>query len=83
MKFNQTQISKIAKEVEGIVRGKVLFDDFARGRYSTDSSLYQITPLGAVLPKDTNDVLELMNYSQKNIFLYLHGAAAVRSADKR
>ena len=66
MKFNQSQISKIAKEVGGIVRGKVLFDEFARGRYSTDSSLYQITPLGAVLPKDTNDVLELMNYSQKN-----------------
>ena len=66
MKFNQAQINKIAKEVGSIVRGKVLFDDFSRGRYSTDSSLYQMTPLGAVLPVDTSDVLELMNYSQRN-----------------
>ena len=45
MKFNQAQINKIAKEVGSLVRGKVLFDDFSRGRYSTDSSLYQMTPL--------------------------------------
>ena len=64
--MNQNQIEKIAKEIQGRVRGTVLFDDFSRGRYSTDSSLYQITPVGVVVPKDTNDVLELMNYSQKN-----------------
>jgi len=64
--MNQNQIEKIAKEIQGRVRGAVLFDDFSRGRYSTDSSLYQITPVGVVVPKDTNDVLELMNYSQKN-----------------
>ena len=51
MKFNDQQIAKISKEVQNIVKGKVLFDHFSRGRYSTDSSLYQITPLGAVLPK--------------------------------
>ena len=66
MKFNSQQISKISKEVQNLVRGKVLFDDFSRGRYSTDSSLYQITPVGAVLPKDQEDVLNLMEYSQKN-----------------
>ena len=66
MKFNSQQISKISKEVQNLVKGKVLFDDFSRGRYSTDSSLYQITPVGAVLPKDQEDVLNLMEYSQKN-----------------
>ena len=66
MKFNSQQISKISKEVRNLVKGKVLFDDFSRGRYSTDSSLYQITPVGAVLPKDQEDVLNLMEYSQKN-----------------
>ena len=66
MKFNDQQIAKISKEVQNIVKGKVLFDHFSRGRYSTDSSLYQITPIGAVLPKDQNDVLNLMEYSQKN-----------------
>ena len=66
MKSNQGQSGKVAKEIQALVQGKVLFDDFSRGRYSTDSSLYQITPVGVVVPKDTNDVLELMNYSQKN-----------------
>src|SRR5215471_8108481 len=33
------------------VRGAVLFDAFSRGRYATDASIYQIEPLGAVVPK--------------------------------
>jgi len=32
------------------VRGEVLFDAFSRGRYSTDASIYQIEPLGVVVP---------------------------------
>jgi FAD/FMN-containing dehydrogenase/Fe-S oxidoreductase len=34
----------------------VLFDRFSRGRYSTDASIYQIEPLGVVVPKDREDV---------------------------
>src|SRR5215831_15600814 len=33
------------------VRGEVLFDRFNRGRYATDASIYQIEPLGVVVPK--------------------------------
>ena len=66
MKYTESQINKISKDLQNKIKGKVLSDPFSRGRYSTDSSLYQITPLGAVLPKDQNDVLNLMEYSQKN-----------------
>ena len=66
MSLTENQINKIAKEIQSKIKGKVLFDHFSRGRYSTDSSLYQMMPVGAVLPQDTNDVLELMNYSQRN-----------------
>ena len=66
MKFTDSQINKVSKELQSKIKGKVLFDPFSRGMYSTDSSLYQINPLGAVLPKDQNDVLNLMEYSQKN-----------------
>ncbi len=66
MRFNSNQIQKIGKEISSKVDGKTLFDEFSRGRYSTDASVYQIKPLGVVLPKDTNDVLSLMEYSQKN-----------------
>src|SRR5713226_10131142 len=36
--------------------GEVLFDAFSRGRYSTDASIYQIEPLGVVVPRDKEDV---------------------------
>jgi FAD/FMN-containing dehydrogenase/Fe-S oxidoreductase len=38
------------------LQGEVLFDDFSRGRYSTDASIYQIMPLGVVVPKSEEDV---------------------------
>ena len=39
----------LARELEG----EVLFDAFSRGRYSTDASIYQIEPIGVVVPKTT------------------------------
>jgi len=38
------------------LKGEVLFDAFARGRYATDASIYQIEPIGVVVPRDTEDV---------------------------
>tara|TARA_B100000963_G_scaffold237339_1_gene207487 strand:- start:1191 stop:4091 length:2901 start_codon:yes stop_codon:yes gene_type:complete len=64
--FSPDQILKISKDIGSKVHGKTLFDEFSRGRYSTDASVYQIKPIGVVLPKDTNDVLNVMEYSQKN-----------------
>ncbi len=37
------------------LRGAVLFDAFSRGRYATDASIYQIEPLGVVVPHDRAD----------------------------
>src|SRR5262245_34370756 len=37
------------------IRGEVLFDAFSRGRYATDASIYQIEPLGVVVPKNRED----------------------------
>ena len=66
MKLNQNTISKIGKELQILVKGEVLFDEFSRGRYSTDASIYQITPIGVVIPKETNDVLNVLEYCKKN-----------------
>ena len=46
------------------LEGEVLFDSFSRGLYSTDASIYQVEPLGVVVPKTTADVfstLEIAN----------------------
>src|SRR5690625_4396759 len=39
---------------------EVLFDGFSRGRYSTNASIYQITPVGVVVPRNRDDVLAAM-----------------------
>jgi len=37
------------------IRGEVRFDAFSRGRYATDASIYQIEPLGVVVPRSRGD----------------------------
>jgi FAD/FMN-containing dehydrogenase/Fe-S oxidoreductase len=38
------------------LKGDVLFDRASRGRYATDASIYQIVPLGVIVPKDQDDL---------------------------
>ena len=46
----------LAARLKGALKGEVLFDRFTRGRYSTDASIYQIEPLGVVVPRDAADI---------------------------
>ncbi|HET6467679.1 MAG TPA: FAD-binding oxidoreductase, partial [Geminicoccaceae bacterium] len=45
--------ARLRRELEG----GVLFHPFDRGRYATDASLYQVEPIGVVLPRSEEDVL--------------------------
>lgn len=38
------------------LHGEVRFDDTSRGLYSTDASIYQVRPLGVVIPRTVDDV---------------------------
>ena len=38
------------------LRGSLFDDDFARGRYATDASIYQMMPHGVVVPESLEDV---------------------------
>ena len=38
----------------------MLFDAFSRGRYSTDASIYQIEPIGVVVPKREDDIAAII-----------------------
>ena len=46
----------LARRLSGIVEGDVLFDRASRGRYSTDASIYQVEPVGVLVPKSDADV---------------------------
>lgn len=44
-------------ELERSIEGEVRFDTYSRILYSTDASLYQIEPIGVVLPKNVPDII--------------------------
>ena len=48
--------SRLATQLDRELEGEVLFDRASRGRYSTDASIYQIEPLGVVVPASVTDV---------------------------
>ena len=46
----------LARRLRAAIEGEVLFDPFSRGRYASDASIYQIEPIGVVVPKTPEDV---------------------------
>ena len=53
---NKNNDSTLARKLRQNIQGEVLFDNFNRGRYSTDASIYQLMPIGVVVPKSDEDV---------------------------
>src|ERR671939_217224 len=49
--------SALAARLQREIEGEVLFDAGSRGRYSTDASIYQIEPVGVVVPETDDDAL--------------------------
>jgi FAD/FMN-containing dehydrogenase len=46
----------LARRLAAETEGEVLFDAASRGRYATDASIYQIMPVGVLVPKSERDV---------------------------
>ncbi len=42
----------LAEQLRAHVDGEILFDAFSRGRYATDASIYQLEPVGVVVPRN-------------------------------
>src|SRR6202162_2985569 len=51
----RTGDGRLAARLKREIQGDVLFDAYSRGRYSTDASIYQIEPVGVVIPKSERD----------------------------
>jgi len=62
MSFVQVQpaASELQRELEKQIEGEVRFDTISRALYSTDASVYQIQPLGVVIPKSREDILRAL-----------------------
>ncbi len=51
----ETVLPGLERRLKAHLVGDVQFDAFARGRYATDASHYQITPLGVVAPRSMQE----------------------------
>ena len=54
------------KELRSKISGELLEDDVSRGVYSTDASMFQITPVAVLTPKDAQDVVAAVNFCRSN-----------------
>ncbi len=59
----------LEQELRDAIDGEVRFDVFTRKIYSTDASMYEIEPLGVVLPRSEDDVRKALEIAGR------HGAA--------
>src|ERR1044071_7271719 len=60
----KTDYPEIEAELKKRIEGDIYFDTYSRLLYSTDASIYQIEPIGVVVPRHKGDVqavIELAN----------------------
>lgn len=55
-------VGVIAAGLRGVVRGEVRFGTHDRGLWSTDASMYQVMPLGVIVPADTEDAARAVEW---------------------
>src|SRR5947207_12989936 len=56
MDFTELKRETLARHLRKHVQGEVRLDATARRLYSTDASIYQIEPLGVVIPRTVEDI---------------------------
>ena len=58
--------SALRRELEAAVDGEVRFDKVSRALYSTDASVYQIEPLGVVIPRSAEAVVRAVEVAARH-----------------
>ena len=61
----QVNVRALANDLRQALKGEVHFDDGSRALYATDASNYRQTPIGVVLPRDTDDVAQTIAICRK------------------
>ena len=61
----ESDTKDLVEELRRAVTGEVRFDKMTRMLYSTDASIYQIEPVGVVLPKSADDVIAVLETAHR------------------
>ena len=59
-------IDELINTLKNKTSAEVYNDNFTRGRYATDASIYQMMPYGVLVPKTKNDIIETINYARES-----------------
>jgi FAD/FMN-containing dehydrogenase/Fe-S oxidoreductase len=59
-------VNALEHDLRQAIRGDVRFDAMSRRLYSTDASMYQMEPIGVVVPRDADDVQAVVEIARKN-----------------
>jgi len=57
--------SRLAQRLRREIEGEVLFSRADRGRYATDASIYQVEPVGVIVPRTTADVAAALSVARE------------------
>jgi FAD/FMN-containing dehydrogenase/Fe-S oxidoreductase len=57
---------RLEARLRSAIEGEVFFDRTTRGMYATDASIYQIMPLGVIVPKTAEDVEAVIAIAREN-----------------
>ena len=59
-------MSPLERDLRASLEGEVRFDHISRALYSTDASVYQIAPLGVVVPRTRDDVARTVEIAARH-----------------
>ncbi len=62
IRLTESQRAAIARDLANHIEGEVRFDVHNRMLYATDASLYQVEPLGVVIPASVDDAARIVRF---------------------
>lgn len=69
-------MTSLEQDLKAEIIGEVRFDEISRRVYSVDASIYEILPMGIVLPKTREDLIKAITIAQRHgVSLTARGAA--------
>jgi FAD/FMN-containing dehydrogenase/Fe-S oxidoreductase len=59
-------MGSLYEELRRVIAGEVRFDPYSKALYSTDASMYQIEPIGVVIPRHAEDVVATVDIARRH-----------------
>lgn len=76
--------TRFAERLRNAITGEVMFDLYARGRYATDASIYQMMPAAVVIPRSTDEMASALAIArEEGVAVTPRGGAARRRTGRR